>query len=130
MRQAIHQISLHAKDKARYEQIVSLAPDLSATLRMNGQICSREWPLQNMENGVQATVLAPERDAFAPALHGVYVRKCLQQVQDAGIAVNFHAVGEDSCGAPLCACADASAYLLHTTFVSLEAPLRCPPVWP
>jgi predicted nucleic acid-binding Zn ribbon protein len=76
---------------------------LLSALRMNGQICGREWPIAITPAGYAATVLLPEKTSLDASHHNRYVRCGLQKLQEAGLAEPDCEVTEDVEGAGVCA---------------------------
>ncbi len=108
------------------KEAVSDALDvLLSALRMNGQVCGREFPIGVAATGYVATMLIPERTALDAANHNSYVRKGLEKLQGAGLAELVCEIAEDLDGAGACECACPPSYILYTYCVSLEPPLRC-----
>jgi len=99
---------------------------LLGALRMNGQICGREWPLTFRDADGITVVLAPERDSLEHVHANKYVRRALTELLDAGLrepAITI--IGEDIDGATTCTCVTSESYILFTNYLSLEPPLRC-----
>lgn len=94
-------------------------------LRKNGQVCGDEWPIV-MDNGCcVATVLVPAADSLDERYHGTYVRQHIADARQAGITFAWSLIGPACDCADACACANPSAYVLFTTFLTLESPVRC-----
>ncbi|CUI02772.1 DUF2310 family Zn-ribbon-containing protein [Massilia antarctica] len=94
-------------------------------LRNNGQICGSEWPMAMEDGCCFATVLAPAADSLDERYHGSHVRQRLADAQQAGITFAWSLIGPACDSADACACANPSAYVLFTTFLTLESPVRC-----
>ena len=107
------------------EQLVDVVEGFLGALRMNGQVCGREWPIYLQEGRCAAIVLSPEQGSLDPKYHGEYVKKRVREADALGISMTFATVAEDCSGADICRCTDPSAYILYTTFISLESPIRC-----
>ncbi|ATQ77137.1 hypothetical protein CR152_23425 [Massilia violaceinigra] len=94
-------------------------------LSMNGQVCGSDWPIV-IENGCcVATVLAPAADSLDERYHGTHVRQRIAEAQQAGITFAWSVIGEQSDSAQACGCADPSAFLLFTTYLTVESPVQC-----
>ncbi|MDQ1921508.1 DUF2310 family Zn-ribbon-containing protein [Massilia pseudoviolaceinigra] len=94
-------------------------------LRMNGQVCGSDWPIV-MENGCYvATVLAPAADSLDARYNGTHVRQRIADARQAGVTFAWSVIGEQSDSAQACGCADPSAYLLFTTYLTVESPVQC-----
>ena len=98
---------------------------LLSALRMNGQVCGKEFPVAVTTSGYAATVLIPEWTSLDATNHNDYVRNGLQRVREAGLSEPEHLIAEDMDGAGACRCDSPPSYVLYTTYVSLESPLRC-----
>src|SRR5579871_2541144 len=99
---------------------------LLAVLRMNGQVCGREWPIAITETGCMATVLLPEAGALDSIHHNRYVRKALENLGSAGLEQPESILaGKDVDGSGVCQCLRPDTYILYTHAYSLEPPLRC-----
>ncbi|NHZ84069.1 hypothetical protein F2P44_33125 [Massilia sp. CCM 8695] len=94
-------------------------------LRKNGQVCGREWPIVMDSGACVTTVLTPAADSLDARYHGTYVRRCIADAQLAGITFAWSLIGEECDSAEACGCADPGAYVLFTTYLTLESPVRC-----
>jgi predicted nucleic acid-binding Zn ribbon protein len=100
--------------------------NLLGALRMNGQICGREWPISILDATCRVTVLLPERDALDHIHRNRYVERAIAELLMAGLhEPNITIVGEDVDGAPSCTCLTCASYILYTNYILLESPLRC-----
>lgn len=99
---------------------------LLGALRMNRQICGREWPITVHGHDVVTTVFIPERDALNRAHANRYVQEVISSLSDISTQEFVATIlGEDIEGASACTCADSRSFILYTTYLSLEPPLRC-----
>lgn len=99
---------------------------LLSALRMNGQICGREFPVAVTETGYVATVLLPDQDALDPVYFNRYIRNDLEKANEIGLDMpEFRILGQDVDGDEPCKCVSPSTLILYTNYVSLESPLRC-----
>jgi predicted nucleic acid-binding Zn ribbon protein len=98
---------------------------LLSTLRMNGQICGREFPIAVTPGTYVATVLMPEMCSLDDSHSNRYVRSALEQLTAAGLAAPERTIAEDIDSIGSCACERSTSFILYTTYVSLEPPLRC-----
>ncbi|WP_158380883.1 DUF2310 family Zn-ribbon-containing protein [Chitinilyticum litopenaei] len=121
----VHRIEFSIPADQDAETTADFAKSLLGALRMNGQLCGKEWPLFVENRQCVALVLAPEQGSLAPALHGEYVRKVVHQGDMRGISITFTPVAEDCTSAQTCTCHTSSGYVLFTTYLSLESPIRC-----
>ena len=107
------------------EKIVDFANNYLAALRMNGQVCGAEWPIYFQEGRCVATVLAPTQESLDRKYQGKYVKKRVREGEALAIAISSSLVAEDCDSAEVCTCHDPSGYVLFTTYLSLESPVRC-----
>lgn len=121
----IQQIEYKFADSTSLEEIADLAHNHLSALRMNGQICGKEWPLYQKNDAILCTVLTPEKHSLAPSLNNDYVTKAIADLENRACEISHKPVAEDMGGAPLCNCAKPTAYLLFTNYLSLEPPVRC-----
>lgn len=99
---------------------------LIGALRMNGQVCGRESPLVASGEDLIATLLIPERDALDEVHANPYVLRALSGLGETGSGHPVaRIVGRDVDSAPPCTCTASGSYILFTTYLSLESPLRC-----
>jgi predicted nucleic acid-binding Zn ribbon protein len=95
-------------------------------LRMNGQICGREFPISVSAKGYSIHCLIPEPDALSTEHFNRYVRHAFADFQNVGLSKPTIAIlGEDIDSAAICTCAVCDSYVLYTNYLSLESPLRC-----
>jgi len=97
-----------------------------AAWRMNGQVCNREWPITIFDNAASATVLIPEPVSLEKNISNEYVRKALSELLDKGrCSPEVKIKGDDIDSGEVCSCSQVNSYVLYTTYISLESPLRC-----
>lgn len=105
--------------------IVDVANDYLAALRMNGQVCGNEWPIYSESGMVTAIALSPEEDSLKPENNGEYVKKSIREAEEVGISITSEVIGQDCDSAGPCSCQESSGYVLFTTYVSLGSPVIC-----
>ena len=96
------------------------------TLRMNGQVCGREFPIAHVGSELEAFIMIPEEDSLDIAHSNSYVQKANKEILD--ISKKEHEItvlGIDPGSLDSCICSSPSSYILYTNYVSLESPLRC-----
>jgi predicted nucleic acid-binding Zn ribbon protein len=123
----VHRI-VFALDPSSPRDDDAIADAISAVLaawRMNGQICGREWPIVAQADGYSILALTPESDSLDPGFDGRHVSQALARAKEAALTASWRSLGEDPMSASVCDCASPSAYVLFTTWVSLESPVRC-----
>lgn len=121
----VHRLEFSFDKEKSPDNLSDIANTYLAALRMNGQICGREWPLYLENNRCVVIVLAPEHNSLDEQLNNRYVRKYLAEAERNGISITSYPLAEDIDGAESCDCSDSSGYILYTTFLSLESPIRC-----
>lgn len=108
------------------DQLSEAIMNLLSALRMNGQVCGREWPIHRLDQTCTAVVFIPEPTALDPAHANNHVTHALERLRSAGIGpFELRIRGAEIASAHGCQCRQRSHYLLYTTYVSLESPLRC-----
>lgn len=121
----VHQLTFSFPGQEPTDESSDRAHNYLCALRMNGQICSNEWPLPLEKNQCVATVLTPDWDSLDEKYNNKYVKDFLAEMEKNGVSVAFHLCGEDMSGPPRCDCSDSKGYVLYTSYVSLEPPIRC-----
>lgn len=107
------------------DEISDLANSYISILRMSGQICSSEWPLILEDHGCHAIVLTPEQCSLDKKFESSYMAGQREKMFLAGISVDSSLIGKDYDSLPECSCETPSEYVLFTTYVSIESPVRC-----
>lgn len=121
----VHRVEFCFRGNEPPEQLADVVEWFLSALRMNGQVCGREWPIYFQEDRCVAIVLSPEQGSLDPKYYGEHLKDRLREAETLGISITSATVAEDYSGANICRCADSSAYILYTTFVLLESPIRC-----
>ncbi len=93
--------------------------------RMNGQILGEQFPIARTENGLEVYVNAPDADSFSEKYNNQYVNKYLTELKEKGVVPKIAVLGKEPDSATLCACEEIKSFILFTTYVSLESPLKC-----
>lgn len=117
--------------------VVSLAQDselddlleaidyLTSALRKNGQVCGAEYPIAQLANEINVFAMLPDADALEPQHHNQYVVSAIDRIQALAHAIRFELLGHVPASAEPCVCIARSSYVLYTTYLLLESPLRC-----
>lgn len=96
------------------------------TMRKNGQLLGRVFPVAYAGDRYLASVMLPESDSLERKYWNVYVSRGIDELQLAGLAEpTVRLIGPDNDSCDPCVCESRSALILFTTYVSLESPLRC-----
>jgi predicted nucleic acid-binding Zn ribbon protein len=99
--------------------------DVLRAMRMNGQVCGREWPMVRTNQVYSVRVMIPAADALDDQHHNRYVRLALQDLAAANLdrfAVTV--VGADLEGS-VCECLVSTAYILYNYDRLISPVLRC-----
>jgi predicted nucleic acid-binding Zn ribbon protein len=114
----------HQTPRGTEAQVSAITSLIGAFIR-NGNLV--EWPMLASEaDGLTVYGTAPARDAFRKATRNVYVQRSISGLAQAklkGPRVRF--LGKIPETAEDCRCARPKGYILFTTFLHLEPPLRC-----
>jgi predicted nucleic acid-binding Zn ribbon protein len=123
----MHQLNLEFQPPPaiRKAKVAELVSNFVSALRMNGQVCGREWPTYYRGSNFFASVLVPEKSSLSKKFAGEYVSNTAASLETIGIKTVIHYVAKDSEGGPICKCAKSSAFVLYTHYLSLEPPIRC-----
>ncbi len=100
--------------------------DLLGFLRMNGEIVGREFPLVESERAFHTFVMLPLPTSLAPRHANAYVQHGYAQL--ARLAVSspiVRVLGADPTSAEPCRCQASHCFILHTSYILVESPLRC-----
>lgn len=99
---------------------------LLGSYRMNGQLLGREFVIVKNGNAYVTHLKLPAIDALDREYNNKYVREETVKLEDVGLnQPEFKMLGQDPESASLCHCEEIEGYILFTTYVSLETPLRC-----
>nr|WP_092072129.1 Zn-ribbon-containing protein [Dendrosporobacter quercicolus]NSL48661.1 Zn-ribbon-containing protein [Dendrosporobacter quercicolus DSM 1736]SDM37065.1 Predicted nucleic acid-binding protein, contains Zn-ribbon domain [Dendrosporobacter quercicolus] len=107
------------------DQIPAALEFLLGALRMNGQILGREYPIANRANEYRSYVLIPELVALNAERANSYVLDAIKQLKKLGIEYSWEIIGSEPECIPQCSCTQQTSFILYTTYLALEAPLRC-----
>ena len=121
----IQQLEFLSDGRKTLNEVSELAFEYLCSLRMNGQICGKEWPLYFDGNRCIAIVLMPEQDSLDSRFNSRYVTDRLAKLSDGGVVITSHSIGDDIRSAERCTCTNRSGYVLYTSYVSLESPVKC-----
>jgi predicted nucleic acid-binding Zn ribbon protein len=99
---------------------------LCHSLRMNGQILGREWPIARVAETYRLTVMLPARDSLS-ATHGrKWVRQARKTLREAGQRrQRVRILGASPDALDPCVCEGRKSFILYTDYLSLESCLRC-----
>lgn len=119
-------VSIEAKKKADWEKITDSINGLLGALRMNVQILGNQFPTAQTKSGLEFYANTPDKDSLSKKYNNKYVNKYLAQISDYKIKKpQITVLGKEIDSASLCDCKKLNDFVLFTTYVSLESPLRC-----
>jgi predicted nucleic acid-binding Zn ribbon protein len=122
----VAEISFPFANNIEIDVVSDLVNRLLAVWRMNGQVCNREWPITVAENVAFATVLIPEPISLEKEISNEYVKRAITELLEKGYGLpEVKLKGEDIDSNEACSCTKVNSYILYTTYISLESPLRC-----
>lgn len=122
----VAQMSFTLNESADADAASDLVNSLLGALRMNGQVCGCEFPITINDNSCLSVVLLPDIDALANEHMNEYVSSAHEALHAAGFeGPEITVIGADIDSVPPCTCQRPEAYILFTTYLSLESPLRC-----
>lgn len=121
----VHRVEFCGPAALPQEKIVDFANNYLAALRMNGQICGSEWPIYIQDDRCVASVLTPTHQSLDHQYHGKYVKEKVCEAKTQAIAISSSLIAKDYDSAEVCTCHNPSGYILFTTYLSLESPVRC-----
>jgi predicted nucleic acid-binding Zn ribbon protein len=107
------------------EQILERINFLLGALRMNGQIVGHEFSVAYLQSCYRTYLLAPEQDSLDKSRANSYVLDGLNKLNSLNIECSWKVVGNEPYSSNVCGCKKSSYYILYTTYVSFESPLRC-----
>ena len=110
------------KDTKNAEEAIDL---LLGTLRMNGQILGREFPIGRKDKTYRAYLLLPTPDSLDKNYANNYVRDAIHKLDEVGLNYSSVLIGEEPYAASVCRCGASESFILYTHYISLESPLRC-----
>jgi predicted nucleic acid-binding Zn ribbon protein len=120
------QIQFDLQPAADLDAVSDVLNRLLGALRMSGQICGGEWPIAIGEATCSTYVILPAEDALSAAHNSHYIPQVLADLAPAGLSEpRITILGEDLDVEDSCSCEARSSYVLYTTYISLEPPVRC-----
>lgn len=122
----VAEVSFESRAGAKRREAAQAICALLASWRSTGQILD-PWPaLARRGPSHVAFLLVPERASLVPRHDSDYGRKNRAGLKVASVAApRVRIVGLETDGEPECRCRRPAAYVLYTTYLDLESPLRC-----
>ncbi len=113
-------------DKDKNEQQVDLVYSLLGSWLQNGQILGEQSPIAENKESFSVFVNTPEVDSLDVKYDNKYTQENYEKLKKVGLSlpvIEDLGVHPESIG--LCDCENCSSYILYTTFILIESPLRC-----
>ena len=107
------------------EQVQDVIQHLLGILRMNGQILGREYPVAIDQENYRTYLLIPEENSLDESRTNTYGLKSLNKLNELDIEYSWKIIGTEPYSESVCQCTNSKFYILYTTYLSLEAPIRC-----
>ena len=120
------QVTFHTPTELDVEEAANLIWSLLGAWLQNGQLYENKAPLVTADQRFVAQVTLPARDALDSLHANQYVNDDMEKLHTAGFPpFELTIIGEDVEDTGPCACATRQAYVLFTTFLHIQSPLRC-----
>lgn len=95
-------------------------------MRMSGRVLGKEFLLIQNKNNFVSIVPIPAKDAFENLANSKYVQKSLDKFAELKLKQPiFKILGIENSESLACGCAEINAFILFTTYVLIQSPLRC-----
>ncbi len=118
-------INFELSKNGNFETLNDSVNCLLGAWRMNGQIMGNQFLIAQTKNGLEVYVDASEPDSLAEKFNNKYVNERLSEIGEQGIIPKIAVLGNEPDSAVLCECVEIKSYILFTTYLSLESPLKC-----
>ncbi len=108
------------------DEAEDIASDILDAMYFSGQISSNEYGLLESPQGFASFVLVPDEEALHEKHNDTIVEMLITRfMKVGGRRPQFIIVGRNLESLDACECTQPSSYVLYTTFISFESPLRC-----
>lgn len=107
------------------ENVMAIIDRLLGALRMNGQIMGREFSIARDAEKYSTYLLIPEQNSLDKSRANVYVAELYNKLDELEIDYSWKIVGDEPYSKSVCKCGNSNFYILYTTYISLESPIRC-----
>lgn len=107
------------------ESVNDLVNLLLGAWRMNGQILGKQFLIAQTDKDFEVYVDAPNADSLSEKYNNKYVKETLKKIKEKKITPKTTVLGLEPDSAMMCNCKKTRSYILFTTYVSLESPLKC-----
>jgi len=120
------EMTFNILDKKNLDEEDDAINDLFGSLRMNGQILGREYPVCQTKGSIIGYVLCPERDSLKGPNNNKYVNSHIKKLKEHGLSKpKIRVLGQEMNPLVVDACSEVKWYILHTPYASLTPPLWC-----
>lgn len=108
------------------DKILELINSLLGSYRSNGQILGQEFAIFQQNQEYITYLKLPDIDSLKKAYNNKYIAQNFEKLSNIGLEKPiFTILGEDAESASLCNCDTPKSYVLFTSYLCLESPLRC-----
>lgn len=108
------------------EKQLDVIHSLLGAYRMNGQVLGREFAIFENSHEYTTHLKLPDGDSLEDKYNNKYANRDIEKLSKIGLKQpKITKLGEDAEAAPVCRCGADNGYILYTSYVSLESPLRC-----
>ncbi len=118
-------VNFETKRGADFDSVWQAINSLLGAWRMNGQIADRVYPICQTKQGIEIYLDVPESTSLAKRYNSSYANKNIDELKIYNAGPEIRLIGHEPESAGLCSCNDSEGYILFTTYISLESPLRC-----
>jgi len=119
-------VSFELIKKTEFEAMTEIIYSLLGAWGKNGQILSGESPIARTDNNLEVYVNTPDSDSLSEKYNNKYVSETLLKLKEKDFAApKILVLGKEPESAILCDCRNIKSFILFTTYISLESPLKC-----
>lgn len=122
----VAEIIFESKNKKITDEQQDEIDVLLGLLRMDGRVLGKELLTIRESEFFKSFVPIPAKDAFRNLNENQYIEKRLEKLKVLGIEKpKLKILGEENSESISCSCKASSAYILFTTYISVQSPLKC-----
>lgn len=122
----VARLVLKRLDRREPEAQVAALDSLLGAYRLDGHILGREFRTVALEGRLEAYVVLPARDAFETHHRNEYIEKQILKLPNLGLGdPELTLLSEDRAESNECECPDSAAFILFTTYLTIQSPVRC-----
>jgi predicted nucleic acid-binding Zn ribbon protein len=112
-------------NKTEYEnECLDLLSLLLGSLRKNGQVLGKEYPISKNDNVLTAYISIPAENSLSHKFNNRYVTDVQDKLSCLG-SVSSRTVGKDPESGDPCHCSKRKSLILFTNYLSIESPISC-----